>query len=94
MNDDIGDNRPKLGHIWLRAMFAPQSPPPYTESYLVSGARRTDVIAGRAVEFYPRSYATGDDVIANLRFALRYEPLDLAVLAATFVAIDAEVIAA
>ena len=94
MNDGICDNRPMLGHIWLRAAFAPQSPPPFTESYLVSGARRTELIAGRTVEFYPRSYATGDDVIANLRFALRYEPLDLGVLAATFAAIDAEVVAA
>ncbi len=75
-----------LGHMWLRAAFAPQSPPPYTESYLVAGARRTEVIAGRIVEFYPRSYATGDDVVANLRFALRYEPLDLGVLAAVFAA--------
>ncbi|WP_454888285.1 Fic family protein [Sphingobium herbicidovorans] len=94
MNEGIGDDRPKLGHMWLRAAFALQSPPPHTESYLVSGARRTEMIAGRTVEFYPRSYATGDDVIANLRFALRYEPMDLAVLAATFVAIDAEVVAA
>ena len=94
MNEGVSDDRPMLGHMWLRAAFAPQSPPPYVESYLVAGARRTEVIAGRIVEFYPRSYATGDDVIANLRFALRYEPLDLGVLAATFVAIDAEVVAA
>lgn len=94
MNDDRSHDTSKLGHIWLRAAFAPRSPPPYAESYLVSGARRTEVSAGRTVEFYPRSYATGDDVIANLPFALRYEPLDLGVLAATFVAIDAEVVAA
>lgn len=94
MNEGVSGDRAMLGHIWLRAAFAPQSPPPYTESYLVAGARRTEVIAGRTVEFYPRSYATGDDVTANLRFALRYEPLDLGVLAATFVAIDAEVVAA
>ncbi|UXC90265.1 Fic family protein [Sphingobium sp. RSMS] len=90
----MSDDGPMMGHMWLRAAFAPQSPPPYTESYLVAGARRTERIAERTVEFYPRSYATGDDVIANLRFALRYEPLDLGVLAATFIAIDAEVVAA
>ena len=94
MNEGVSDDRPMLGHMWLRAAFAPQSPPPYVESYLVAGARRTEVIAGRIVEFYPRSYATGDDVIANLRFALRYEPVDLGVLAATFVALDAEAVAA
>ena len=94
MNDDVSDDRPKLGHMWLRAAFAPQSLPPYTESYLVPGARRTEITAGHTVELYPRSFATGDNVIANLRFALRYEPLDLGVLAATFVAIDAEVVAA
>ena len=94
MDESVSDDRPLLGHMWLRAAFAPQSPSPYTESYLAAGTRRTQVIAGRTVEFYPRSYATGDDIVSNLRFALRYEPLDLGVLAATFVAIDAEVVAA
>lgn len=94
MNESANDDRAMLGHMWLWATFAPQSPPPYTESYLVAGARRTEVIAGRTVEFYPRSYATRDDIVANLRFALRYEPLDLGVLAAAFATIDAEVVAA
>lgn len=94
MDESVSDDWPLLGHMWLRSAFAPQSPSPYTESYLAAGMRRTQVIAGRTLEFYPRSYATGDDVIANLRFALRYEPLDLCVLAAIFAAIDAEVIAA
>ncbi|MFB9048204.1 Fic family protein [Sphingobium indicum] len=94
MSERANDDRAMLGHMWLRSAFAPQSPPPQTESYLVSGARSTGVGAGRTVEFYPRSYATGDNVIANLRFALRHESLDLGVLAATFVTIDPEVVAA
>ncbi|PZU56410.1 MAG: cell filamentation protein Fic [Sphingobium sp.] len=94
MIESVNDDRTMLGHMWLRAALALQGPPPHTESYLVAGARRTEVIAGRTVELYPRSYATGDDIVANLRFALRYEPLDLGVLSAAFADIDAEIIAA
>lgn len=84
--------RAQIGHTWLRSHFAPDVPPPYVESYAVAGARRTEIAGARTIESYPRSYATGDDVVANLRFALRYEPLDLGVLAAVFAAMPADVV--
>lgn len=85
--------RAQIGHMWLRSHLAPNAPPPYTESYAVAGARRTEILGARTIESYPRSYATRDDVIANLRFALRYEPLDLGVLAAVFAAMPTGIVA-
>jgi len=46
------------------------------------------VEGGQALEWYPRSYHSGDSLLANLRFALRYEPLDLRLLRAAFSRID------
>lgn len=84
--------RAEIGQMWLRSRFAPTVPLPHVESYAVPGARRTETIGARLVESYPRSYATGDDVVANLRFALRYEAFDLGVLAAVFAAMPADII--
>ncbi|HLY87972.1 MAG TPA: Fic family protein [Acetobacteraceae bacterium] len=81
---DTSNGRVPLGHMWLRQHFGLSVPLPYTESYAIAGARRTEVMGARAIELYPRRYATGDNVIANLRFALRHEPLDLGILVAAF----------
>lgn len=86
-------SRAEVGQNWLRSHFAPTVPLPHVESYVVAGARRTEMVGGRAIESYPRSYATGDDVVANLRFALRYEALDLGMLAAVFAATPADIVA-
>ncbi|MFG1351324.1 Fic family protein [Xanthobacter autotrophicus] len=93
MSDASRENNDALiGHGWLRAHFGLRVPPPFTESYAVAGARRRDVSDRRVVEFYPRSYATGDDPVANLRFALRYEPLDLRILVGALAAMRPETI--
>lgn len=81
-----------IGHAWLRAHLAPATLPPYTESYIVAGARRIEVRGPRTTHFYPRDYATGDNIAANLRFALRYEPLDLGILVAAFETMPAHTI--
>lgn len=73
-----------IGHAWLRANLAPNTPRPFIESYTIAGARRIEIHGPRTTQYYPRDYTTGDDLLANLRFALRYEPLDLAILAAAF----------
>lgn len=78
-----------IGHAWLKRELALGVPPPAVESYAVAGARRTEAHGRRTIEFYPRPYATEQTVVANLRFALRHEPVDLGVLVATFKAIDA-----
>src|ERR1700712_5979841 len=79
-----------VGQAWLRRKLRLSVPRPAVESYVVSGARRTEVHGARTLEFYPRQYATGDAVISNLRFALRREPLDLGVMIAALKIIDPE----
>ena len=82
-----------VGQAWLRANLAPNTLPPFVESYTIAAARRIEVHGGRTTNYYPRDYATGDDLLANLRFALRYEPLDLGILVAAFEAMPPELLA-
>jgi Fic family protein len=77
-----------IGHEWLRRELGLAVPSPAVESYVVQGARRTAVHHDRTLEFYPRQYATESKITAHLRFALRYEPVDLRILVATFKAMD------
>ena len=54
-------------------------PLPTVRSEIVAGSRKTRVTDARVLEQYPRSYLpTG--LVGNLRFAMRYEPIDLGVL--------------
>ena len=82
-----------IGHAWLRENLAQKTLPPFVESYSVAAARRIEVHGPRTTHYYPRDYATGDDLLANLRFALRYEPLDLGILVAAFEAMPSETLA-
>jgi len=59
-------------------------PTPAVVSSVGLGARRTVIENGRTVERYPASYMPEDTLAGHIRFALRYEPTDLAVFAAAF----------
>jgi hypothetical protein len=80
-------NREPIGHVWLRQELQLAVPAPAVESFVVSGARRTEIAGTRIVELYTQRYAVEQDVVSQLRFAFRHEPLDLGVLAAAFNAI-------
>jgi hypothetical protein len=73
-----------VGQAALIAKWGLRFPAPVVVSKVGPGARRTVVANGRAVERYPSSYMPEDSLAGHLRFALRYEPTDLAVLAAAF----------
>ena len=62
-------------------------PVPAVRSEIVQGARRTRIEGDRVFEQYPPSYARGDTLFEHLRFGMRYEPVDLGVLAAFFRAV-------
>ena len=62
-------------------------PIPDVRSSVGSGIRRTRVEQEAVYEHYPRSYAT-DSLFENLKFAMRYEPIDLGVLKAALAKID------
>jgi Fic family protein len=60
---------------------------PAVRSETIRGARRTRIADGSVLEQYPSSYGpTG--MFGHLRFAMRYEPIDLGVLAAFFEKVD------
>src|SRR2546430_2357619 len=58
-------------------------PLPAVRSEAVQGARRTKISGASILEQYPLSYAP-TDLFGQLRFAMRYEPIDVGVLAAAF----------
>ncbi len=87
-NTVTNKERTPIGQAWLRRELSLAVPPPATASYVVSGARRTEVHGPRTVELYPRQYATDGSVTSHVRFALRHEPVDMAVLIAALKAID------
>lgn len=62
---------------------------PAVRSSVVAGARRTRIENDAIFEQYPKTYAT-NSLYENLKFAMRYEPVDLGVLQAAFAQIAAE----
>lgn len=82
------EDRTPIGHAWLRRELGLAIPPPAVESYVVAGARRTELHGSRIIELYPRQYAATGSVVSHLRFALCHEPVDLGVLVAALKAID------
>lgn len=89
--------REPVGQAALRGLLRLAAPEPAVESYLVAGARRTVVHDGHVVEHYPRyryAPAPKDSIVAQLRFALRHEPIDAGVLVAALKAMDSTELAA
>lgn len=84
-----------LGQIALHRRLSLAVPSPAVESFARDGARLIEHHRGaRVTEWFPRSYQTDESITGDLRFALRYEPLDLGVLAAAFHVIDPDEITA
>lgn len=73
-----------VGQAALVSKLGLRVPAPSTTSIVGPGARRTEIENGRTVEKYRPSSMPEDDFVGHLRFALRFEPLDLGVLAAAF----------
>src|SRR6266404_1592290 len=64
-------------------------PVPAVRSEAVRGARRTKISDDSVLEQYPMTYAP-NDLFGHVRFAMRYEPLDIGVLASVFAKIPEE----
>ncbi|HLW55039.1 MAG TPA: Fic family protein [Candidatus Angelobacter sp.] len=63
-------------------------PHPVVRSEVVAGSRKTIVTNTQVLEQYPRIYQPPEGMVGQLRFALRYEPLDLRVYKAAFMAME------
>jgi hypothetical protein len=64
-----------------------KTPLPAVRSSVVAGARRTRIENEATFEQYPKTYAA-NNLYENLKFAMRYEPIDLGVLLAAFAQIS------
>lgn len=69
-----------LGQLALQAELCPQYPPPPVHSYAYAGTRRTTFTQTHTEELYPLQYKTSGSIVDNIRFALKYEPLDLKIV--------------
>lgn len=65
--------------------------PPAVRSWTRSGARKTNINNETIEEYYPPIYAPSG-IIGNLKFALRYEPVDLSVYDSLFKVLDARLL--
>jgi hypothetical protein len=63
-------------------------PCPAVRSLLVKSRRRTWVSVAGVLDHYPQAYAPAAGMVGQLRFALRYEPIDLGVYKAAFARMD------
>lgn len=77
------ENTP-VGQAALIASLGLRVPPPAVTSLVGPGVRRTTSDNSRTIEKYTQSYAPEDNLAGHLKFALRYEPLELGILAAAF----------
>ena len=76
-----------IGLHWLIEEFGLEVILPAVRSEAVRGARKTRIADGTVLEQYPLRYAPNDP-LGHLRFAMRYEPIDLNVLSAFFANFD------
>ncbi len=83
-------NERYIGHMGLRHRFGLRIPEPFVISIVGAGQRRSHSQPNHQIERYPVSYNKGNDAISDLKFAIRYEPLELGLLKAAFKAIGPE----
>src|SRR5215475_9682772 len=76
-----------IGLHWLIEELGLNVVVPAVRSEVVRGARKTRIADRAVLEQYPPSYAP-KDLFGHLRFAMRYEPIDLGVLAALYAKIE------
>jgi hypothetical protein len=84
MPDNLRAGERYTGQMGLMVRFDLPVPRPNVISIVGSGQRRQVVEAYRSIDRYPHSYDYGDAPVMDLKFALRYEPTDLAILRLAF----------
>lgn len=77
-----------VGQAALIARMGLRVPAPAVTSVVGPGTRRTVSEDGHTTERYTAAYMPDDDLAGHLKFALKYEPVDLGVWARVFAACD------
>jgi Fic/DOC family len=73
-----------LGLHALIAELDLKIPRPFVRSIVAAGTRKTRIGDSGILEQYPKSYQPAEGLAGHLRFALRYEPVDLGAYNAVF----------
>jgi Fic family protein len=73
-----------IGQSRIHELLALDVPKSFVRSVGAPGQRRTIEDQNGRQEFFPFRYVPDDTFVEQLKFALRYEPLDMGVLAAAF----------
>jgi Fic family protein len=69
-----------IGQMALHSALGLRRPLPFARSFTINGNRRTKALSDYVEEYYPLRYQPEESIQANLRFALKYEPLDLGII--------------
>jgi hypothetical protein len=81
----------RIGYVWLAERFRVVTVPYWRESWaLVKGARHSVERGGRQIEYLPPARDPGDDLFAQLEFALKREGLHLELLRKVLPQLEAE----
>lgn len=72
--------RAPIGQIALHQRLSMNHPLPAVRSYVGAGGRQTHERESWTEQFYEQRYRTADTLIGHLKFALKYEPLNLGVV--------------
>jgi hypothetical protein len=81
-----------IGQMALHQQIGGKLPEPYTQSYIAPRSRHTRETPTATIEFFPPDYATDGSLKENLRFAFKYEALDLRILYTTLKAMGGKAI--
>ncbi len=82
----------KIGLTWVIEELELRVPSPAVRSTVAAGARKTRVEGNAVYEQYPKTYAA-EGLFENLKFAMRYEPVELGIYRAAFEKIEPETVA-
>jgi len=94
LDQSFASTNPSAKPIGLMALIRELDLPvrlPTVQSWSRSGARKNSVTNAAIKEYYPPGYAP-EGLIGNLKFALRYEPMNLSVYHALFKVLHSEVL--
>lgn len=90
---DSSENN-RIGYAWLAQRFAVVTLPYWRESWtLAKGVRRLVERDGRQIEYLPAARNPGDELFAQLEFALKWEGLHLELLRKVLPRFDADKVA-
>jgi len=90
MNENAEKSLPhQIGLMAVIEELTLQAPLPAVRSKASTGARKTQIENGIVFEQYPKTYRV-ISLYENLKFAMRYEPMDLGIMRAAFEKLEAK----